>query len=226
MAGQGRVADFSELDGVFARLDGQQRLEVRETNCGLSVLSLRYLKPKRIQFVAWLNTGLGKVVHASRDPRETQIANRLGYIGHIVFAPWIGIGVTAHRMLLPDAWRGVTSLPPTFYMLSPPTPPVEDLTLRVLSEGEQQVFVEQWRGLLYRCSPGLPCPAPIPDPSHFAPFTAVLRVDRGTGLPVSLVTMVRAHWAGPGQVAGLRTEVVSQATFLYGGSFSIGFVKN
>jgi hypothetical protein len=228
MAGKGQLVPLSALNALFGRLDRQPRAEVRQTSCGLSLLSLQYIKPNRMQFVAWLNTGLAGRVHATRDPRQTQIGDRLGYTTHKVATRWVGMGTTAHRMLLPDAWRGVSSgsqVPPTFYMLTPPRPPVRQLSVRVLNQGKQQIFIEHWLGLLYRCSAGAECPAINPNPRFFAPFTAALRVDRGTGLPVSLVTVAQPAGHDGGRIIWLRPEVVSQATFRYGGTFSISFVE-
>jgi hypothetical protein len=173
-----------------------------------------------MQMVAWLKG-------ATRDPRQTQIDGWIGYVGNHFPTRWVGMGVTAHRLLLPDAWRGVprSGALPTFYLVSPPQLPIRGLTVRVLNQRSQQVYIEQWRGLLNRCPARALCPAPNTDPRFFARFTAVLCTHAQNGLPVSLVTVAQAPGRDRGHFVWGHTEVVSQATFDYGGSFAIGFVK-
>ena len=234
-AGTGQRVPARVIDAVFARLNAQPRAEVRETTCGMGVVSLRYVKPRRMQTVVWVNTGLPGRPRVTRSPRETQIGNRLGYVGHTMVAPWVGMGVTAHRLLLPDAWRGMArhgaSAPafyvlqpaPTFYML-PPHPSVRDLTLRRVRDGRQEVFVERWRGLLANCPLTVSCPAPLTDPRFFARYTAVLRVDAKGGLPISVTTVAQVRSHARGQFRWGRVVPVAQSMFRYGGAFSIKFV--
>lgn len=220
LEGKGRLVSPSTTKAVFGRLDRQSHVEVRETNCGSSVISLRYVRPRRMQMLAWLKG-------ASRDPRETQIGGRIGYIRNLIPTRWVGMGVTTHRLLLPDAWHDVPRVgtPPTFYLVRPPQPAVRDLTVRVVNQQHQRVYVEHWGGLLDRCPAGAQCPAPNTDPRFFARFTAVLRTDTQSGLPVSLVTLAQPRGRARGQFLWGHAEVVSQTTFDYGGNFVIGFVK-
>jgi len=227
-AGKGQLVSTRSLNAVFRRLDAQSRVDVRQTDCEVDAVSLRYLKPQRTQFVAQLNTGDSRYWRVAWDPRQTQIGNRLGYVGQVMPAPWVGVGVTAHRMLLPDAWgdmSGSQLAAPTFYLVRPPQLPVRDLTLRTSTEGRQRTFVEQWRGLFYRCSFGASCPAPNTDPQLFARYTAVLRVDMTSGLPVSMSTVAQQRESDHGRFAYGGIQPVAQAVFHYRGDFSIGFVK-
>jgi hypothetical protein len=163
-----------------------------------------------------------------QDPRETQIGNRLGYIGHMVTAWWVGMGATTHRLLLPDAWGRVSAgqrREPTFYLVQPPDLPVRDLTIRAFAAGRQHGFVERWRGLLYYCPPGASCAAPNLDPRLFARYTAILRVDQSSGLPVSMTTVVQRRGRAGGRFVWGPVQPLAETTFHYGDHFSISFVK-
>jgi hypothetical protein len=222
--GNAQPVPARRLDAVFRRLDRQRGVEVRQVSCGRSVELLRYSRPRRMQFVAWLNRGTPQKPSALRDPRETEIGNRMGYTGHWWHTPWTGMGVTAERMLLPATWEGMGNDTPvltTFYLISPPTPGVLDRTIRVRRRGTGLVYVEQWRGLWFWCPPGVSCPAPDTDPGHFARFTAVLDIDSHSGLPVSLLTVARVPRRSHGRVSWTQPLPVSQVMFTYGGTIDV-----